>query len=139
MCGSQELHKFNVSSYEYELRMSVFSKINFVILCAFLHGCVSFPSNFPPNDSKEFLLVPETLTVDNPFNTHYAGKGKYKLMGTIDDERFYKAQDPTLFSHAPMRYLRVNVNKENEVCVIYVDLVNCIATPYQIIDRDTMN
>jgi hypothetical protein len=118
------------------LFMGILSKLKLLGFCLLLNGCVSFPNNFPPNDSKEYLLLSEMLTVDNPFNTHYVGQGKYKLMGTIDNERFYRPQDPTLFSHAQMRYLRIDINKINEVCVLYVDLVNCIETPYQLINSD---
>lgn len=116
--------------------MYFFSKIRVLFFCIFLNGCVSFPSNFPPMDSKEYLVIPKVLKVNNPFNTHYVGEGRYKLMGTIDDERFYKPQDPTLFSHDQMRYLRVNIHKKNEVCVLYVDLVNCIETEYEIINSE---
>ncbi|APE03096.1 hypothetical protein BM526_15315 [Alteromonas mediterranea] len=127
---------YEQSSYGYQILMYFFSKIRVLFFCIFLNGCVSFPSNFPPMDSKEYLVIPKVLKVNNPFNTHYVGEGRYKLMGTIDDERFYKPQDPTLFSHNPMRYLRVNVHKKNEVCVLYVDLVNCIETEYEIINSE---
>lgn len=116
----------------------MFSKLQPFYICLMLGGCVSFPDNFPPNDSREYLVVPETLTVDNPFNTHYVSKGKYKLMGTIENERFYRPQDATLFSHAQMRYLRIDVDVPNEVCVLYADLVNCIQTSYQVIDESDL-
>lgn len=77
-------------------------------LLSLLSGCVSFPENFPPNDSQEFLLLEKTLTVNNPFNTHYVGAGEYKFSGTVDDERFYRPKDPTLFSHDPIRLLMAN-------------------------------
>lgn len=129
-----------LSGYFSYLRISCFM-VSFKNLCIFglvtsLSGCVSFPNNFPPQDSKEKLHIAQNLTVNNPFNTHYAGKGHYKLVGTIDNDRFYRPQDPTLFSHAPMRYLRVDLNKPDEVCVIYVDLVNCIETSFEVIDYD---
>lgn len=102
-----------------------------------LSGCVTFPQDFPPVDSHEFLLLEKTLTVKNPFNTHYVSAGKYKFSGAVGNEKFYRPQDPTLFSHAPMRYLRINPDVKNKICVIYVDLVNCIETPYKIIDADS--
>lgn len=99
-----------------------------------LTGCVSFPQNFPPVDSKEYLVLEKTLTVNNPFNTHYVSAGKYKFSGTVGTERFYRPQDPTMFSNAPMRYLRIDPAEKNKVCVIYVDLVTCIDTPYKVVD-----
>jgi hypothetical protein len=106
------------------------------VLCLLaLTGCVSFPQNFPPVDSKEYLVLDKTLTVNNPFNTHYVSAGKYKFSGTVGSERFYRPQDPTMFSNAPMRYLRIDPGEKNKVCVIYADLVTCIDTTYKVIQE----